>query len=115
MFAMYERTASIRSSPDDPKEEFPCTAIVAQLGIMLAKEIDKTEHAILPEIQELFLESGKIGVQSSIAAWTCLWTLIFVYRDHIIHISAFNFSAYRGMTLGTPRLTASHYIMDGSC
>jgi hypothetical protein len=66
---------------------------------MLAKEIDKTDHTIMCEIQGLFLASGKIGAQNSIAAWVCLWTLIFVYRDHMIHISAFDRSPHHGMTL----------------
>jgi hypothetical protein len=101
MFAIYERTASIRTSLDDRNDEFPCTAIVAQLGRMLAKEIVKTELATMCEIEGLFFASGKIGAKNSIAAWVCLWTLIFVYRDHMIHISAFTFSPYHGMILGT--------------
>jgi hypothetical protein len=91
MFAIYERTASIRTSPDDRNDEFPCTAIVAQLGRMLAEEIVETEKMILPEMERLFLASAQIKAPNSIAAWVCLWTLIFVYRDHMMHISAFNF------------------------
>jgi hypothetical protein len=101
MFAIYERTASIRTSPDDRSDEFPCTAIVAQLGRMLANEIVEIERTTMSEIETLFLTSGKIGAKNSIAAWVCLWTLIFIYRDHMIHISAFDSSPYRGMTLGT--------------
>ncbi|PVH78343.1 hypothetical protein DL98DRAFT_656220 [Cadophora sp. DSE1049] len=85
LFGLYPVIPSAVSTPERTEGELASLTISAQIRFLVCEELRSVETQVCSALDRLVYDQVNIGRQNPLAVWACLWTLLFIYKNHMIY------------------------------
>lgn len=82
---MYRIIPCTIGTPESDEGELASFTMTAQIRLLVCKELRSVETQVFSALDNLVYDQVNIGRENPLAVWACLWTLLFIYKDHMIY------------------------------
>lgn len=85
LFGMYRIIPCTIGTPETDEGELASFTMTAQIRLLVCKELRSMETQVFSALDNLVYDQVNIGRENPLAVWACLWTLLFIYKDHMTY------------------------------
>ena len=82
---MYRIIPCTIGTPETDEGELASFTMTAQIRLLVCKELRSMETQVFSALDNLVYDQVNIGRENPLAVWSCLCTLLFIYKDHMTY------------------------------